>query len=80
VRRSGTWKRSIIRSLNRNIGYLAERHGIVVRTYRRSDLRHSFAEFYGATNKIMIAETIAKEIPDLSLAYVASKSVGFLIS
>jgi hypothetical protein len=63
----GTRRASRIRSLNRNIGYLAERHGIAVRTYRRSELRHCFAEFYGATNKTMIAETIAKEIPDLTL-------------
>src|ERR1700737_3070214 len=48
-----------IRTLNRNIDYLAERHGIGVVTYGRTEVRHSFAEFYGATNKIMVAETIA---------------------
>jgi hypothetical protein len=56
-----------IRNLNRTIGYLAESYGIAVRTYARSEVRHSFVEYYGATNKKMIAETIAKEIPDLSL-------------
>jgi hypothetical protein len=63
----GTRRASRIRTLNRNIAYLAERHGISVLTYDRSEVRDCFAQFYGATNKIMIAETIAKEIPDLGL-------------
>jgi hypothetical protein len=56
-----------IQRLNRAIAALAERRGIAVCTYRRSDLRESFAYYYDATTKQRIAETIAKHIPALNL-------------
>jgi hypothetical protein len=63
----GTRRAMRIRNLNRNVADLIECHGIAVRTYARSEVRQCFAEFYGATNKKMIAETIANQIPDFSL-------------
>jgi hypothetical protein len=63
----GTRRAMRIRNLNRCIADLAEQHRIRIRAYRRPDVRDSFAELYGATNKKMIAQTIARQIPDLSL-------------
>jgi hypothetical protein len=56
-----------LQRLNRAISELAERRGIEVRMYSRSEVRESFEHLYGATSKQRIAETIAKHIPALDL-------------
>jgi hypothetical protein len=56
-----------IRKLNRAVAQLAERRGIAVCMYPRTELRESFACDYGATTKQKIAEAIAVEISALGL-------------
>jgi hypothetical protein len=66
--KDGTRRAMRIRHLNRSIANLAEQQGIAVWEYTRSEVRSSFAKAYNATNKRMIADVIAGEIPDLSLS------------
>ena len=56
-----------IQQLNRNIAELGKSYDIAVRTYRRAELRQSFAHNFDATTKQRIAETVAQQIPALSL-------------
>src|SRR6266481_425349 len=56
-----------IQQLNRNIAELGRSYDITVHTYRRAELRESFAYHFDATTKQRIAETIAQQIPALSL-------------
>src|SRR5262245_9513452 len=56
-----------IRRLNGAIADLAQRNGISVRTYPRTELREWFAYYYGATTKQKIAVTIAAQISALNL-------------
>jgi exonuclease III len=65
--KGGTSRALRVRRLNHAITKLAERRGISVRMYRRSELRESFAYHYGATTNQRIAETIASQIPTLNL-------------
>jgi hypothetical protein len=56
-----------IQNLNRAVAQLAERRGIAVRMYPRTELRDTFAYHYGATTKQQIAETIAGQVSALNL-------------
>jgi hypothetical protein len=65
--RSDTHRAPRIQQLNRNIAELGKSYDIAVHTYRRVELRESFAYHFDATTKQRIAETIAQQIPALSL-------------
>ena len=56
-----------IQQLNRNIAELGEAYDLAVHTYRRAELRESFARHFDAATKQRIAEIIAQQIPALSL-------------
>src|SRR5262249_59654455 len=56
-----------IQQLNRNIAELGKAYDLAVKTYSRTELRESFARHFDATTKQRIAETIAQQIPALSL-------------
>jgi hypothetical protein len=56
-----------IRQLNRDIAELGKSYNIALHTYRRTELRRSFAYYFDAATKQRIAETIARQIPALSL-------------
>src|SRR5262249_4851728 len=56
-----------IQQLNRNIAELGKGYDIAVHTYRRTELCESFEHHFDATTKQRIAETIAQQIPALSL-------------
>jgi hypothetical protein len=56
-----------IKKLNRAVAQLAERRGIAVRMYPRTELRESFAHHHGAKTKQQIAETIAGQVSALGL-------------
>ena len=56
-----------MRLSNRQIAELAQRRGMQVRLYPHTEVRKSFEAHYGATTKQKIAETIANNIPALSL-------------
>jgi ABC-type Na+ transport system ATPase subunit NatA len=62
----GTHRAPRIQELNRRAAELADQRGIVVRSYSRTQVLEYFAEL-DAMTKQMIAETIAKHIPALSL-------------
>jgi hypothetical protein len=55
-----------IQELNERIAELADRRGMVVQKYSRARVLDYFTEV-GATTKQQIAETIAKQVPALSL-------------
>ncbi len=55
-----------VKELNARIAELADLRGIIVRQYSRAEVIEYFADF-GASTKQKIAETIAKQIPALSL-------------
>jgi len=55
-----------IQELNAGVAELADQRGILVCTYSRAQVLGYFAR-HGATTKQSIAETIAKQIPALSL-------------
>jgi hypothetical protein len=67
IARSDTQRAPRIQQLNRSIADLGKSYDIPVHTYRRADLRESFAHHFDATTKQRIAETIAQQIPALSL-------------
>jgi hypothetical protein len=56
-----------IQRLNRAVAELAERRGIAVCMYPRTELRESFAHNHGARTKQKIAETIASQVSALDL-------------
>jgi hypothetical protein len=58
----GTHRARRIRELNREVADLADRHGILVRTYSRAQVLEHFEEL-SAVTKHAIAETIARSIP-----------------
>jgi hypothetical protein len=58
---------SRIQQLNRNIAELGKSYDLAVHTYRRAELRESFARHFDAATKQRIAETIAQQIPALIL-------------
>ena len=62
----GTRRAPRIQQLNDRIAELAELRGIIVRKYSRAQVIEYFSDF-GASTKQKIAETIAKQIPALSL-------------
>jgi hypothetical protein len=62
----GTHRAPRIQELNRRAAELADQRGMLVRSYSRTQVLEYFAEL-GAMTKQMIAETIAKHIPALSL-------------
>ena len=65
--RSDTHRAPRIQDLNRNIADLGKSYDITVNGYRRAELRESFAYYFDATTKQRIAETIARQIPAMSL-------------
>src|SRR5262249_41458595 len=65
--KSDTHRAPRIQKLNRNIAELAKSYGIVVRTYRRTELLQSFSQHFDATTKHSIAQAIVQQIPALSL-------------
>ena len=56
-----------IQQLNRNIAELGKAYDLAVHTYRRAEVRESFARHFDAATKQRIAETIAQQIPALNL-------------
>src|SRR5262249_37444347 len=56
-----------IQQLNRDIAELGKTYDLTVHTYRRTELREFFAHHFDATTKQTIAETVAQQIPALSL-------------
>lgn len=63
---SGTRRARRIRELNQEATELADRFGMLVRTYSRAQVIECFEEF-GTVTKQGIAETIVKHIPALNL-------------
>jgi hypothetical protein len=67
IPKSDTHRAPRIQQPNRNIAELGKSDDIGLHTYRRTELRESFAHHFDATTKRRIAETIAQQITALGL-------------